>query len=1725
METATYVSKIRIFETNYPGAIVKIEGYEAPGGIRYPLWEAAKDAETGSYIVSIPEGSSEFNAEEATLTTASRIFEPPIRAPRDKLLKGFRMYLDVKQVQGPNAIDAVETWGDDDTGLPVEDFGALCAHQTQHNCFYRCTAEDVATAERLEMAEAVLAGVGEWLSASLTLPDSDSGPYKEVPVDVKADEGAFICDDVPLPGELGRTGIFTYGLTIVPTLRPDVVPVKAYPCRPSQRALAGADASQRPTVIRVNMVPAFAEAAAAADLAEGGTRLKRAATDAVLHEVYKALGFGWDATSIAARDAILRERHGAETAVVLQADSTCTSFVDCPNDFPERFIYKVNTPALKREAQKHFGDSALAFVEMENNLGDGIEAAPASCAIGGAGQQPAGFNFLPETCNPGMLLEHRIFLGDLMTTAMYSRLAYYEVGTSKWVFQTGPEVQPSVRSRISLALFEDLGYFVPNYDAAELLIYGKGMGSDFTSKKCSEWPDTAAHYQCVKAGSTTFDPTMSLACSPQRTHKGRCMVRGWLNQQPRQAYRYFDTATRGGFSADADYCPVIAPGGYVWTQAGTPTANPLLVDAGASWAACNVPRQEPVGNALSEETGPASRCMEVTTAGAPGAGCYKIHCDGDSVYVKFKTEWKKCSTATVYFSDGAGGGVTITCPAAGDVCPNFDDLTGPFVKVYGMPDPSVDAAAPSSPTNLIKLTATDIKVTVETSGFRVGDNQGKLTVAIKSATGPDPATLREFTEGWGLNADGTPKLRQEYDILGLPATPAGGAMLSFYLIDRFGVVQAAENFFVQIQHESIVQGVLAQKGEGDDLWNITGSSEYIPYDPDNNLSPFQRPYVGVVEADYPTTITPTRTEDTPNDAWSPTNAGGRTVPDQPLSWLQNEFVFEEFIEVKLTNPVIGRQLQLHENWAPGSLIRVEAIQYDKDASPPKEYTTVWERGMPKREAMTTPAFQTVFSASEYDLRATKATDFFRLTWGLQNTSWNQVAAVGIMGDAALMPRVVPAGDAYGLPTEVLVGLEEEEPKEVIVKFTLETESTLVWKTPPYLQRVEQHCPPTAATCTETVRDLLWGRILTQEGVAHGPGTIMVKVSVTTELMTREERRLWMAGGVSGYVMIRNHLFPDGAQPATFPVVGEVVASRRHTDGINLRGPPCRNGVVVRTGPLDSGACQCFAGAYGPACEFRECPNGCSPAGGKLSNGQTRVFSQGVCDRWTGQCQCALGYFGLDCAGTLGSCEVSYDGSCPPGTQSGTYILNSEDDNNMNRSLGVVPESMSCSASKVGETGANAFGCEKMIHLNMCCRGTEFPKDGVKNAVCPFKADSAPCKSNKCPWTQGGVSPAPGRLTEFLNADPSGGWKTQDCLPIVNEYCFWAPEDPACNAFRPLPTPSSFKCPHHLAMRYCAGHRDKADCASYVSKKTCGFSSDICATCRDEDGDPDYTGKACRDKLVAYCTSSRNVPECDLHGLGNDGCQFNAGSPPCRAMACQPEFYIKAECNSVVAGYCSGAGLSDAQCASLGYGTASWAAPVVGTDGQCPMDIIQKQCNATPTDDTCVLMAQYGMVSTSQALDLPNLEPPSELGDLVTDSLTGVARALFKNAALEVEVERQQEAAREALIREIFAWADGNADEILVKTEIEMAINMIRSYRISGGPMGMSWGIMHALAEGEDAQIATYLDTRFDPVDKVMGTHKDGEFLTREDFVVRMNLLMLEYVLKYGNPYDEEGGRI
>eukprot|EP00951_Prasinocladus_malaysianus_P021715 scaffold180160_cov24-Prasinocladus_malaysianus.AAC.1 len=66
-------------------------------------------------------------------------------------------------------------------------------------------------------------------------------------------------------------------------------------------------------------------------------------------------------------------------------------------------------------------------------------------------------------------------------------------------------------------------------------------------------------------------------------------------------------------------------------------------------------------------------------------------------------------------------------------------------------------------------------------------------------------------------------------------------------------------------------------------------------------------------------------------------------------------------------------------------------------------------------------------------------------------------------------------------------------------------------------------------------------------------------------------------------------------------------------------------------------------------------------------------TRGVCDSSRGTCTCLPGYLGLDCSGQDGDCYVSYTGACRPGWEPGRFMMNTEDENNLNTGAGLLPK--------------------------------------------------------------------------------------------------------------------------------------------------------------------------------------------------------------------------------------------------------------------------------------------------------------------------------------------------------------------------------------------------------------------------------------------------------------------
>lgn len=992
------------------------------------------------------------------------------------------------------------------------------------------------------------------------------------------------------------------------------------------------------------------------------------------------------------------------------------------------------------------------------------------------------------------------------------------------------------------------------------------------------------------------------------------------------------------------------------------------------------------------------------------------------------------------------GAVTVACPPPEEVCPPVGTDPTPYIEVFGFPDP-VDATEDNRPCddddgpNLVVVPSEGLYVAVE-STWRIGSSGNHIAITV------DGHVTQRFTAQWPALSATSALMRKGYQLEGLPATegyddgcltgppwPANGgkgSQLCVELRDGYSRLRDADCRWVVIRHSNIVQRPISATYSGA-ASEIGGATPYASsfasrvnssggvneYSPRGVTGEFDFPnsdngYKVVDEFDLVAFQVDSQTMRQPRDigglvqgvltGWSPRSGGGEPIRDvsgdvDEDAWLAGRFNPESWIVVQLNWCVAATELLVFESFSPGGVVRVESGSCDRpygpgypeasfgdcDAVGGVTWTRIYEGAPPKgpewqsasarlSDATQITRYQLVSAGDNTAARSCH----FRVVYSGEGFGWNITSAIALRGD----PAEAPAAVADPVPVEAALG--RGEITVVTVEFRLETGGTLVWRAEPcaydHVSGVQDWVLNGYEGCAGANLVPAWAKLATTTGVAHGPETIRIDVEVDVGRMDLTALSAWARGGVGLVVALRNELVPTAGTLA----VAEVVVVRKPGA---VRGAPCLHGVVVRDGPTDAGRCQCFPGAYGPTCEFLQCPNDC------LDPSNAGALP-GICDRTTGRCQCLQGRYGVDCSGSLGSCTYSFDGSCPAGTLRGSFVINAEDDNNVNRAYGAVPASLRCDEDRAGRDGLNAFGCSARVELQMCCSPAAAPG-------CPFAAgpDAAPCDVATCPYRLGleaaaaaadlGAAEASSAerdkvsaITALLQQDATGGWRKASCRAKVAAYCGQAPEDPACRAFGPAEAPAA-ACAVDLALAWCTspapdGGWGTAECDAFLSPPGCQFgaprgepgSGSPCASakCRPDRvaaaalGLPEdewrWTSPDCAAVVANYCESNRGDPACDYHGRG-DGCPFLFGSGPCASPFCDAARgrggragggYDEAACAAVIRAHCAGPDgegyLVDPECSYLGY----WSAASVSYAARFPSLSPDRAAAPTPTGE-------------------------------------------------------------------------------------------------------------------------------------------------------------------------------
>ena len=273
-------------------------------------------------------------------------------------------------------------------------------------------------------------------------------------------------------------------------------------------------------------------------------------------------------------------------------------------------VILVNSKKVLEKAKEHFGCHDLEGIPLENQ-GD----------VGSVG-----FHW-----------ESRYMLGDYMISTDYTDI---------------------VVSDITLALFEDSGFYKVNYFMGNLFKFGKNKGCDFFNKKC------------IENGKVLFEDEFCLytntpMCTHSKTFKAECLVYDYslYNYDIPIKYQYFENPYHGGADT-SDFCPVadFNYSKYDDFETSCFTGN------------SNLPQE--YGEKISSKSFcfissllPSSSIYDISSK----AICYEVECDTNNKRIIVKIGGSKIECPTEGgVNNPIGFKGEINCPRYSDIC-NFKD--------------------------------------------------------------------------------------------------------------------------------------------------------------------------------------------------------------------------------------------------------------------------------------------------------------------------------------------------------------------------------------------------------------------------------------------------------------------------------------------------------------------------------------------------------------------------------------------------------------------------------------------------------------------------------------------------------------------------------------------------------------------------------------------------------------------------------------------------------------------------------------------------------------------------------------------------------------------------------------------------------------------------------------------------------------------------------------------
>jgi len=215
----------------------------------------------------------------------------------------------------------------------------------------------------------------------------------------------------------------------------------------------------------------------------------------------------------------------------------------------------------------------------------------------------------------------------------------------------------NIMSPITLALLEDSGWYVANFNNSRISPWGLSVGCDFVTKDCLNKEDSSI----PSYGRGFFcNDESSRGCSPNHNYKMGCTLidyKVYYNSLPQKRFQYFSDYPALGGPEQADYCPVF----------GTATGGKDIHQLD-----CREPTNRPTVNIYSEDYRHDSMCFEVEGS----ARCYISKCVLSEMNLRIFVldTWYICNHDFQEIDvDVTSGWIerTITCPRISSMCPDM----------------------------------------------------------------------------------------------------------------------------------------------------------------------------------------------------------------------------------------------------------------------------------------------------------------------------------------------------------------------------------------------------------------------------------------------------------------------------------------------------------------------------------------------------------------------------------------------------------------------------------------------------------------------------------------------------------------------------------------------------------------------------------------------------------------------------------------------------------------------------------------------------------------------------------------------------------------------------------------------------------------------------------------------------------------------------------------------